>query len=79
MKKKIYILTVVNQDYIIAMCNAYPTPEKAQAAMKNDWRNMVGKLTEEGFVPVMKRDEFCATIHYGCGMLYRYQISETRI
>ena len=79
MKKKIYILTVVNEDHIIAMCNAYPTLEKAQAAMKNDWRNEVEDLTDDGFVPVMKRDEFCATIHYGDGMLYRYQISETRI
>lgn len=79
MKKKIYILTVVNEDHIIAQCNAYPTLEKAQAAMKNDWSNEVDDLTQDGFVPVMKRDEFCATIHYGNGMLYRYQISETSI
>lgn len=79
MKKKIYILTVVNEDGIIAMCNAYPTLEKAQAAMKNDWSKEVECLTEDGFVPVMKRDEFSAVIHYGNDMLYRYQISETTI
>lgn len=79
MKKKIYILTAVNEDHIIAVCNAYPTIEKAQAAMKTEWSKEVEALSEEGFVPVMKRDEFSAVIHYGNGMLYRYQISETSI
>ncbi|MBR3467410.1 MAG: hypothetical protein IKH15_09350 [Bacteroidales bacterium] len=79
MKKKIYILTVVNEDGIVVMCNAHPTLDKAQAAMKNDWCNEVESLTQDGFVPVMKRDEFFATIHFGNGMFYSYQISETRI
>lgn len=79
MKKTIYILTVVNEDLAVAMCDAYPSFEKAQAAMRRDISAEAGELASYGFEPKTKVDERCAVLEYGDGHLYRYEISRTEI
>ena len=79
MKTKIYIVTLTNEDSWVSIVGVYKSLEVAQQSMKYDWSEHVSEIEHEGFVPVMKRDQFSAVIKYGNEHFYLYQIHEEEI
>lgn len=71
---KIYILTCVNEDGWVYIVGTYKAFELARSAMKTEQMDQVDSLDQEGYVPVMKRDENAAIITWGNGHFYRYKI-----
>lgn len=79
MKTKIYIVTLTNEDAWVSIVGVYKNIEIAQHSMRHNWSEHISEIDHEGFVPVMKRDQFSAEIKYGNGHIYRYQIHEEEI
>lgn len=72
---KIYIVTCVNEDGWVSIVGVYKTTEVAQRSMRMECRFSADSLKQEGYVPITKCDEFAATITWGNGHSYHYQIN----
>ena len=79
MKTEIYIVTLTNEDSWVSIVGVYKSLRIAQISMNADWDYNVQALDSEGYVPVMKRDQFSAVIKYGNGHFYRYQIHKEEV
>lgn len=79
MKTKIYIVTLTNEDSWVSIVGVYKSLEVAQHSMRCDWSEHISRIEHEGFIPVMKRDQFSAVIKYGNEHFYRYQINVEEI
>lgn len=76
---EIYVVTCVNEDGWVSIVGSYKNLERAKLFMRQDWSNTCESLHQEGFIPTMKRDELCATLAYGNGHYYKYQINTSTL